>query len=162
MRVPLSRKPLGVQRAFVAAAITALLFIWRCGASHLTNFSEPLEVVRLELHDVQNRVLWRIESVSPRLLPQVDYGVVPSGYRQVIPDGAPPRQLRNRERLLLIYSMPNGWLRHWGEAAGDHNFRGGLWLAGPWPGTTPAEVFAEGFASIDGLPEPRTHSVGGS
>ena len=158
----LSARTLGVQRVLAAAGAVALLSSLSCRPTDLTNFEEPMEVTRLELHDVQNNVLWRIESAGPRRLSQVDYGVVPTGYRQVIPGGARPRRLQNRERLLLICSMRGGWLRHWGEAVGDRSFRGGVWLAGPWPGTTPAEVFAEGFKSIDRLPEPKTHPPGRS
>jgi len=133
-----------------------------CGKAHVANFEEPTSILRLELHDQQNQVLWRLDAAPPGRVEQVDYGVVPVGFTQTVPKSGKPRALTPGEPLLLIYSMPDGWVRHRGQAAGSDGFRGGFWLAGPWPGTTPAEVFVEGLHTIDHLPEPKTHPPGPS
>ena len=140
------------------ALALALLIAGSCQRTeNLVTFDQGTVVSRLELHDRDNRVLWRVDATSTHTVREVSYGVVPAGYTQVTPTRGVPRPLRAGEPLLVIYGVPTGWVRHWGQAAGSAGYLGGAYLTGPWCGTSAAEVFGEGLRSINEMPDPRTH-----
>jgi hypothetical protein len=122
----------------------------------IADFEGQAPITRLELHDLQNRVLWRIDATDKTSrLEEAMYGAAPPGYVRQIPASGEPRRLKRGERLLLIYGTPDSWTRHWGWATGPSSFRGGVYESGKWFNSTPSDVFAEGMNSIDHLPEPR-------
>ena len=128
-------------RSPLIVILASALFVVGCGYSHIADFEEPTLVTRLEIHDGQNKLLWRIDCKDHMPVPAVDYAVAPQGFVQVFPVAGPPRHLRGGEPLLLVYTTADRWTRHEGVAVGDSAFKGGGWLSGPLARKTPEDVF---------------------
>jgi hypothetical protein len=117
---------------------------------HVAEFEVPTAIVRLEMRDGKGETLWRIDSVQGRKLETLDWGLVPSGYRQIHPAAGPPRPLREGESLMLVYVTGTDWSRHEGQAVGTSGFLGGFYAQGTLSNTPLEKVFAR---STKVLPE---------
>jgi hypothetical protein len=111
------------------------------GYHHIADFEDATVVTRFEVHDRHDNVLWRIDATRPVEIGTIDYGVVPAGFRQILPLSGKPRVLAPGEDLLTAYTTPTDWMRHEGAAVGTSAFKGGAWSAGRLSNTSLGRVF---------------------
>jgi hypothetical protein len=125
----------------VGATLSVLYCAGVFGYRHVANFEKATEVTRFEVHDRNGDVLWRVDATGTGKVDAIDYGVVPGGFRQVIPLFGRPRVLTPGERLRIAYTTRTGWTRHDGSAVGTSALKGGSWFAGQLSNTPISEVF---------------------
>jgi hypothetical protein len=81
--------------------------------------AERMTLSGLELGDARGKIVWRIEADHPVRLGGLAYGIVPSGFAQVVPPGAAtPRDLAPGETLTLEISAPGAILETVCDARG--------------------------------------------
>ena len=79
----------------------------------------PKDFRSFEVHDSGKAVLWRIESEGIVQLSRINFGAVPEGFRQTVPeDGSPPRELVPGEDLTTVTVTTTRIFTHWGFALG--------------------------------------------
>jgi hypothetical protein len=101
--------------------------------TNLLTAGEPHDVLTFEVLDQEGKSLWRIEAIDGAIsVPRIDYGVVPSGFRQTVPENAkPPTPFSDGEELRMRVTMTDRILDHQGFATGPRSFLGGHWRTTP-------------------------------
>ncbi len=80
----------------------------------------PNEVLRFEVRDSRDSLLWAIEAPAAIHVSRLDYGAVPAGFWQTVPaDGTPPPALPAGERLKTVTVTPSRVFTHRGFAVGS-------------------------------------------
>ena len=99
----------GVSVWFLGPTVMFLLFHsdWET-VPHLLTVEAPAEPLRLEVVDHAGQVLWAVERRDDRPVHEVDYGIVPEGFVQLVPAAGPPRDISGEGRLGLSYCDDKG------------------------------------------------------
>jgi hypothetical protein len=113
---------------------------------HAACFAAATPVSRLELHAACGERLWAIQATERALLTDVDYGVVPPGFRQIFPTHEKPRPLPKGECIILLWRGDDQFARHHGAAVSPSVVNYGGWQSGPPKGTDDV-LFAPGGAN---------------
>jgi hypothetical protein len=101
------------------------------GGRNLLTTSDPEGVLSFQISASSGEVLWRFEAETPVQVATVHYGVVPPGFRQVIPAASTPRPFAKGEILKTEVVMPARLFTHRGTALDEARFLGGVWESGP-------------------------------
>jgi hypothetical protein len=135
----LSRKAL-ISTLLAAGLALALSYPW-IGAfvdelwtdrKNLLTIREGEQIERFEIQDKPSTVLWRIVAPKPTVLPRLEYGNVPLGFVQEVPDsGGSPRAFREGETLITETVTPSRTFRHECSAVGIGKVRCGSWTSTP-------------------------------
>ena len=102
------------------------------GRNLLTASENNMRVERFELQDHSGSPVWVIEASPGQPVTAIHYGVVPQGFKQLVPaSGLSPRPLVPNERLTTV-TLSQDWLFvHHGVALGPDRFLGGSYSNGP-------------------------------
>ena len=84
----------------------------------------PEDLTRFELRDSDDVVLWALEAVEPQSPNVLFYGLIPTGFKQQIPEsGELPRPLVDGEVLSTTIVTRTLTFEHIGHASGTNSFR---------------------------------------
>jgi len=113
---------------------------------HAACFADATRASRLELHAACGERLWAIQVTERAFVTDVDYGVVPKGFRQIYPTHGKPRPMLQGECIILLWRSDNQFAQHHGAAVSPCVVNFGAWQSGP-PKGTDDELFAPGGAN---------------
>lgn len=116
------------KRWYLYLAALAMVIVW-----FLSNRSEerlpllvisgPTDLETFALAKEDGEVLWSIAASEPRTLSRIEYGSVPAGFHQIVPEGnEPPRPLIVGEWLEATTVTRDGIFLHQGLATGPETF----------------------------------------
>ena len=122
----------------VVAIVVFLIFLYRSADRSLVYQTlapsqAAFEIVRLEVTDTAERVVWSIENSGSTSDAPVVFGVLPRDFLQLFPANVRPRQPEFGECLLVSYTTNQGWARHNVWARSDNRFRFGITTSGRPP-----------------------------
>jgi hypothetical protein len=127
----------------VAAGASLGLFYWVMASEHAYDPTDLLRIrpagkaYRFEVMDSTDSTLWRVTSPEGANLGRIDYGVIPSTFRQEVPAGsAKPRDLVAGEALKTRTVTDTDVLVHEGRAAGARSMSWGVSMFTPRSGST--------------------------
>lgn len=85
--------------------------------------SGPTDLETFAIAKEDGEVLWSIAASEPRTLSRIEYGSVPTGFHQMVPEGnEPPRSLIVGEWLECETVTGDGVFIHQGLATGPETF----------------------------------------
>jgi hypothetical protein len=120
--------------------------------SNLLTLDDSVLLSRMCVRASGGTVLWDVEASTPGTrIAAVKYGQVPSGFRQVVPQGVAPRPFVDGEYLSVLMVTDTGLVCHRGLAQGPAGFMAGVWHAIPFdhPKNPKADkAFAEVLACV--------------
>jgi len=98
---------------------------------HLLTFDTADVVTKVELADPQRLILWALENPDGIHVPFLDYGIVPKGFKQVVPESVPPRALKPGESLRVTVAVQGqDYASIWTHADKSNKFRHGMRVSG--------------------------------
>jgi len=99
----------GVSIWFLGPTVMFVLFHsdWET-VPHLLTVESPAEALRLEVVDHAGQVLWAVERRGGPPVHEIDYGVIPEGFVQLVPGAGPPRDISGEAGLGLSYCDDKG------------------------------------------------------
>ncbi len=102
------------------------------GHNLLTASESDMRVERFEVQDHSGSPVWVIAALPGQSVSAIHYGVVPQGFRQLVPaSGGRPRPLVPNERLTTVTLSQDWHFVHHGVALGPDRFLGGSYTNGP-------------------------------
>jgi hypothetical protein len=141
----------------VRLLLLGALFLVRCQCNHAACFENGTLAERIEIRDRNNAVLWRLDGDGQHAVGNVEWGIVPAGYRQLSPGSGAPRALKTGEPVLLLWKAGGYFARHWGTAASPAVIHYGVWNSSPIAGRRDDQFFVDEPRTIDptrGYPAP--------
>jgi hypothetical protein len=99
----------GVAVWLLGPTVSFLLFHsdWEA-VPHLLAIDQPAEPIRLEVIDAAGEVLWAIEKRGGPPVHEIDYGIVPAGFVQLVPAAGTPRDISGGRVVGLSYCDDKG------------------------------------------------------
>jgi hypothetical protein len=100
--------------------------------SNILTIATPAQVLSFQVAGADGALVWRIEASAPQKLEHLQYGQVPAGFRQVVPDPpAAPRPLKHGEILMTTSLEPDRVFTHECQAVGAAGLTCGGWDSSP-------------------------------
>ena len=134
-------------RVIIAVTLVSGVLLISCGShtpcERAACFETATQVTRLELHASCGERLWAIRGDGATTIKNVEYGIVPRGFRQIYPISKQPRALNQRECIVLLWEQPGDFVRHFGKAVGPGTIHYGYYMGGP-ARLTEDQLFAPG------------------
>src|SRR5262249_25579508 len=90
--------------------------------------SEPVQAYQIK-PTREEAVLWRMEAFPDRPLTELHYGIVPEGFRQVIPASGAPRPLRRDEYTVSELFLNDFTYESWGRALDERRVAPGVMMS---------------------------------
>jgi hypothetical protein len=136
---PLNAYPLGgcanQERGPLPLAGFLVLAILASGCNDTSNIltiATPAQVLSFQVAPRDGPPVWRIEASAPQKIERLQYGQVPAGFRQVMPEPpAAPRPLKNGEVLMTTTVEPDREFTHECQAVGVTGLTCGGWESRP-------------------------------
>ena len=110
----------------LALAMVIVWFLSNCAEERLPLLviSGPTDLETFAIAKEDGEVLWSIAASEPRTLSRIEYGSVPTGFHQMVPEGnEPPRSLIVGEWLECETVTGDGVFIHQGLATGPETFQ---------------------------------------
>lgn len=120
----------GAVLALGTISATAMHFVLR-GRNLVSAYEGSKGVESFQIGSGRREVLWRIEAPPGQVLERLQYGEVPEGFRQTVPEAGRPRPLSKGESLVTQILTPERYYQHFGRAVGAGRFVSGIRVSAP-------------------------------